>query len=86
MTTYKTQIFIEDKIINKLKNTNAFQNIKNGEIWREYKNIYSNTLYCDWIILNSTKEKIIVSNIENHTKLEIKEVEPRIIYEFWQKC
>lgn len=83
--TYKTYIFIEDEIINKVKNANAFQNIKNGEIWREYEDIYTNASYCDWVVLSSTKDTITVSSIKNHTEFEIKEVEPRIIYEYWLK-
>ncbi len=83
--TYKTYIFIEDEIINKIKNANAFQNIKNGEIWREYEDIYTNTSYCDWIVLSVTKDKIIVSSVKSHIDFQIKEVEPRIIYEYWLK-
>jgi hypothetical protein len=84
-TTYKTYVFVEDEIINKFKNANAFQNIKNGEIWREYEDIYTNVRYCDWIVLSSTKDKITVSSIKDHSEFKVKEVEPRIMYEYWLK-
>ena len=83
--TYNTYAFIEDEIINKVKNANALENIKSGEIWREYEDLYTNTSYCDWVILKCDKDKITVSNIKSHSDFQIKEIEPRIIYEFWIK-
>ena len=83
--SYKTYVFVEDEIVNKVKNANALQKIKVGEIWREYEDIYTNTSYCDWVILNLTKDNVTVSSIKNHSDFTVKEVEPRIIYEFWLK-
>jgi hypothetical protein len=83
--SYKTYTFVEDKIINKIKNANALQKIKVGEVWREYEDIYANSSYCDWVVLSLTKEIVTVSSIKNHSDFAVKEVEPRIIYEFWLK-
>lgn len=83
--SYKTYAFVEDEIINKVKNANALQKIKVGEVWREYEDIYTNSSYCDWVVLSLTKEFVTVSSIKNHSDFVVKEVEPRIIYEFWLK-
>jgi hypothetical protein len=83
MSTYQVFLIFEDEI-NKIKNKKAIKNIEPGEIWREYKNYYDSS-YCDWIILNVSKEKITVSNIKDHFEFQIKNVEPRIIYDYWLK-
>ncbi len=83
--SYKTYTFVEDEIINKIKNASAIEKIKVGEIWREYEDIYTNASYCDWVILSLTKDNVTVSSIKNHSDFTVKEVEPRIIYEFWLK-
>lgn len=78
--------FIVEEIIYKIKNKYALKKINVGEIWREYEDIYLGT-YNDWIILNldDDKEIITISSIKNHSDFVVKEVEPRIIYEFWLK-
>lgn len=83
--SYKTYTFVEDEIINKVKNANALQKIKVGEVWREYEDIYTNSSYCDWVVLNLKKDSVTVSSIKNHSDFIVKDVEPRIIYEFWLK-
>lgn len=80
----KSYFFIEDNI-NKVKNANALQKIKVAEIWREYEDIYTSTSYCDWVILKLNKDFVTVSSIKDHSDFIVKEVEPRIIYEFWIK-
>lgn len=83
--SYKTYMFVEDNIINKIKNADAFSKINVGEVWREYEDLYTTTTYTDWIVLNKSQELITVSSIKEHSDFSVKVIEPRIMAELWLK-